>query len=614
MRSPSYLWRDRKPSLAVITALLALTSVRAGSKDAADRGQPEAFWQVGRAVPIAVAAGRAGVGVPTPHPGSRTLVIVSTLTRAPGPFRVEMNARKSNQPIVPALADDGLERAPQLIPRSLPPIPPQRADAPPRERAFHVMVRDGDVASASNYLAIKGELRAVGRRVQVYVDGADVSRVGAAVLHDLVATFDDQVFPIAARTIGQAHDADEDGRFTVLISSWLTRLAGGRHAVDGFVRGADFNRALPAPFSNHCDMMYLSTTLEPGPHLRTVVAHEYTHAVTFTAKAFDPLRVHPAQEEEDWLDEALAHLTEDLHGFSRSNLDYRISAFLSQPERYRLVVEDYYAADLFRSHGNRGGTYLFLRWCADRFGPNLLPVLIQSRQRGIENLEAATGQTFAALYRQWSIALFRSGFDLKNRHENDFHSLDVRRPINDWELAGPRIHAVKPGGAAETWTAVGTSSHYLVVESSPSGAVEVRVSGPPEADLQVTVMPLPPEMAQIELSARIVEGPGGDLLLDASLRERQGVAVELSALAWEPLVPSIDPHTADFRRAGLDRKGIESALGTSLLPPRGSLSSNRIPLNRLRIGQLPLIVKAVGTDSHGQRVSAWAEIAVPRED
>src|SRR5260370_16587154 len=156
-------------------------------------------------------------------------------------------------------------------------------------------------------------------------------------------------------------------------------------------------------------MMYLSTALETGPHLRTVLAHEYTHAVTLSVKAFSGgaggVAGRPHLEEEGWLDEALAHLVEDLHGFSRSNLDYRVSAFLSQPARYQLVVEDYYAADLFRSHGNRGGTYLFLRWCVDRFGPALLPTLIRSEKRGTANLEAASGVPCAQLHRHCSLPL-----------------------------------------------------------------------------------------------------------------------------------------------------------------------------------------------------------------
>src|SRR5260370_731585 len=195
-------------------------------------------------------------------------------------------------------------------------------------------------------------------------------------------------------------------------------------------------------------MMYLSTALETGPHLRTVLAHEYTHAVTLSVKAFSGgaggVAGRPHLEEEGWLDEALAHLVEDLHGFSRSNLDYRVSAFLSQPARYQRVVEDYYAADLFRSHGNRGGTYLFLRWCADRFGPALLPTLIRSDKRGIDNLEAATGVAFAELYRQWSVALYLSGLDpsAAGGHPGGYRSLDVRGPLERWELAGPPPPAV----------------------------------------------------------------------------------------------------------------------------------------------------------------------------
>ncbi len=310
------------------------------------------------------------------------------------------------------------------------------------------MIADGDALSASNYLAVEGRLRAVGHRVQVYVDARDGEAVGPEVLRDLVETFDDRVFPVASTTYGTARDVDGDGRFTVLMSSWLEGLSGGRYAVDGFVRGADLDPNLSSPFSNRCDMMYLNAALKAGPHLRTVLAHEYTHAAIYTAKTFaGPGGERLGGDEEGWLDEGLAHLAEDLHGFSRTNLDYRVSAFLSRPERYRLVVEDYYAADLFRSHGNRGGTYLFLRWCADRFGPGLLPALVRSPTRGMANLEAATGVPFAELYRQWSVALFLSGLEPGRAAAADgFCSLDVRGPFDDWELAGPRAARVAPGG------------------------------------------------------------------------------------------------------------------------------------------------------------------------
>ncbi|MGE5754644.1 MAG: hypothetical protein ACM35G_02840 [Planctomycetaceae bacterium] len=615
---PLQLPMSKQSGVAVAVALgLAMLTIRAGSEDASPAASGP-VWREGHPVPIAVAAGRATFEVATPRPGSRTLVVVSALAKAAGPFPIRLTARSAALARAPTPATDGPRRAPQLATPPLAPIAEPVAGVPARARTFHLMVRDGDVASASNYLAVAGLLRAVGHRVQVYVDARDVEAVGAAVLRDLVATFDDAVFPTAARTFGQARDVDGDGRFTVLISSWLTRLAGGRYAVDGFVRGADFDPSLGTPFGNRCDMMYLSTALGPGPHLRTILAHEYTHAVTISAKALAAPgasggRLGP--EEEGWLDEALAHLVEDLHGFSRSNLDYRVSAFLSQPERYRLVVEDYFAADLFRSHGNRGGTYLFLRWCVDRFGPDLIPALIRSDRRGTANLERATGTTFAELYRQWSTALYLSGLGVDRGHDAAFRSLNMRGPFDAWELAGPRTALLRPDGPAETWSAAGTSSHYVVVEGAASGAVAIEVLGPPEAELQVTAVPLPADLARIELTVRLTSGPGGDPWLHARVRERQGRAVRLSALAWEPLVPAANPHAAGFRRDGLDMLGVASAFGTSALPALGQLDSRPIRLAGASRAGGPLIVKAIGTDALGRRVAAWAEIPpIPPED
>ncbi|MCA1685028.1 MAG: hypothetical protein LC745_03405, partial [Planctomycetia bacterium] len=482
----------RARAVGVAIAAAVVFGVRDAPVGSGVRPGESGVWQVGRPVSIDTATGHARFAVPTSGPGARTLVIVSALSRGAGPYPIRVGVRSVDRESAgtPKTDPGGPRRSPATAPRPLPPVAEPAAGMPAKCRTFHLMVRDGDVASASNYRAVGGTLRAVGRRVQVYVDDDDAGAVGPGVLSDLVATFDDRVFPVAARQFGQARDVDGDGRFTVLMSSWLTRLAGGRHAVDGFVRGADLEVSLAPPFSNHCDMMYLSTSLEAGPHLRTVLAHEYTHAVTFSAKAFPGHAARePGPEEEGWLDEAIAHLVEDLHGFSRSNLSYRVSAFLSRPERYRLVVEDYFAADLFRSHGNRGGTYLFLRWCVDRFGPGLIPALIRSDRVGVANLEAATGSTFADLYRAWSVALFFTGFDTSKPGESGFRAVDVRAPFDGWDLAGPRTFPVAPGPQDVAWSSAGTASRYLIVGPTPGGATEVTVSAPTEAGLQVTAVP-----------------------------------------------------------------------------------------------------------------------------
>jgi hypothetical protein len=127
--------------------------------------------------------------------------------------------------------------------------------------------------------------------------------------------------------------------------------------------------------------------------------------------------------------------------------------------------------------------------------------------------------------------------------------------------------------------------------------------------LQVTAVPLPGDLAEPEILVKAVAVPDGHPCLRVDVHERNGTPVRLSALAWEPLVPGPDPHAPGFRRAGLDMLGIADSFGTSALPARGRLCSKLIPasgaLDDLRE---PLVVKAVGTDSHGRRVAAWAEV------
>jgi hypothetical protein len=520
-----------------------------------------------------------------------------------------MSVRAATNALAPERSETPSNRHQSCPAPALPVDPSEPAiGIPQRSRTFHLLVKDGDVASPSNYLATQAILRAVGKHVQVYVDADDLKTVGSDVLKDLVATFDEKIFPVASATIGRARDVDDDGRFTILMSSRLTGLGGARNAVDGYVRGADLDLKLDAPFSNRCDMMYLNAALTAGPYLRTILAHEYTHAVTYTAKLFNgPDGERLGAEEEAWLDEALAHLAEDLHGFSRANIAYRVSAFLSAPERYRLVVDDYFTAELFRSHGNRGGTYLFLRWCADQYGPGLLPTLVRSTKKGIENLEAATGERFADLYRRWSTELYLSGVD-STTDRGGYHSINLRTPLDGWELAGPRTTLVRPGQPAENWLAAGTSSHYVVVEPSPAGVVEVEVTAPPDAELQVTAMPLPADTARLELKVRVTTRLDGELSLRAEVSERGGPPVDPSALSWEALVPAANARMLGFQRGSLGRSDLAAVFGSETIGPGRALVSRPIQLTRIGPDSGPLIVKLVGRDQRGRRVAAWAEI------
>lgn len=610
-------WGGGLGGVVLLAQVLAAAGHSPTTQEKPRNGEPShSIWQVGRPVGIRVENGRAVFRAPTHSNGSQVLVIVSSLSRGSGPFPVTIRVRPTIRPENPRLDSDGSEPLPlEPLSGKLPPIREPVVSRPPLDRTFHLMVRDGDVASSRNYAAIQGRLRAVGKRVQVYVATEDLEQVDADVLRDLVETFDDRVFPTAAGTFGQALDVDGDGRFTIFLSNWLSRMGQGTQPVDGFVRVADLDQSYPPPFGNRCDMMYLNANLKAGPHLRTVVAHEYTHAVVFSQKTLGSVQSKQGEcrvEEEGWLDEALAHLAEDLHGFSRSNLAYRVSAFLSKPENYRLVVDDYYSANLFRSHGNRGSTYLFLRWCADQYGPNLLPALIGSDRSGLANLEATTRSSFADLYRRWSVALAAAalgpGVLERGQAGGRFRTLDLRGSTNDHALAGPRIDRIGPDDGETTWNATGTSSRFLMIEGVDAGAVDVAISGPGEADLQVTTILMPRDLPAVDLKIHSSYDAAGDLVLRLSAMGRGLPPIRLTALAWEPLVPPADPKFPILPCGRLDQSAIAAHFGTDSLDAGKDVQSSPVRLAGVRRESGPYVLKLIGSDATGRTVTAWADI------
>jgi hypothetical protein len=204
-----------------------------------------------------------------------------------------------------------------------------------------------------------------------------------------------------------------------------------------------------------------------------------------------------------------------------------------------------------------------------------------------------------------------SGLDPASAPECGYRSVDPRGELEDWVLAGPRASIVTPGGPEDVWSAGGTTAHYALVAGPPMGAVRIEVQGPPEAEIQVTAVPMPPGLGRPELIVRPSTDRDGEVRIRAHVVEHEGTPVRLGALAWEPLVPDSDPRASRFRRDGLDMPGIASAFGSSTLPARGALQSKPIRLSGVRGGDGALVFKAVGTDPRGRRVAAWAVVAPP---
>lgn len=283
-----------------------------------------------------------------------------------------------------------------------PPHHRTETSAPPLGTAREVFlhVTDGDLDDPKQYARITTRNVACGDRVRVFLDQqlAD-GEVPRTRIEELVRMLEADVVPRIESQFGPLQDVDHDGRFAVVLTPWLSRLQGGRTSIGGMVRSSDFRSDVAAPLGNHGDMLFLNSALPGEAALRDLLSHEVAHAACISQRL--PSRNGIMSEEEDWLSESLAHLAEP----GWSNLDHRLVAFLDDPSRYPLVVPDYYRAGLWRNPGCRGATALFTRWCVERHGPEFVRRLVESRKSGTDNLECATGQRFADLFRGWSISL-----------------------------------------------------------------------------------------------------------------------------------------------------------------------------------------------------------------
>lgn len=267
-------------------------------------------------------------------------------------------------------------------------------------REFFIHVTDGDLNDPQQYARMTAQCVGEGHRVRVFVDqqlGANGIRDSQ--VDDLIHLLEADVLPRVEAQFGLLVDVDQDGRFAIVISPWLSRLQGGRVSINGMVRNTDFRRDVTPPFGNQCDMLLLNSALPCDAALRDLLSHEIAHAACISQR----IKQLPQGigDEHDWVSEGLAHLAEP----TSTNFAERITTFLNDPSQYPLVIPDYYRAGLWRDPGCRGATVLFSKWCAEKYGPDLCCRLAQSPESGCRSFEHATSKRFEDLFRQWSISL-----------------------------------------------------------------------------------------------------------------------------------------------------------------------------------------------------------------
>jgi hypothetical protein len=415
--------------------------------------------------------------------GTRYELIVSSLGDAGRSFPVRLTARPhSRVESFPAVVVTPLQsrNIAQVQSPRFSGVVPAEGIAAAVERMFYLHVTADRLEDARGYVAVSGSLVGEGDQVRVYLDRqTSPADVAPGLMDDIIRLLNDEIIPRSRDFLGEHADIDGDGKLAVLVTGWLGRMCGGTTSLNGFVRANDFQPDMDVPFGNHADVIYLNTSVQPGPALNALLVHEYTHAVCFSRRLSRNGHAASLPVEDDWLNEAIAHVAENLHGGGWSNLDFRIARFLETPAVSPLAVRDYYRAGLWRDPGCRGATFLFLRFCADQFGVGLLRDLVHGPTAGKRNLERATQTAFSELFRHWTIALA----------EGTVASVPVQGKVGEYDLTGPARIAWPVAEGACSLTLNGTAAAYVELTGGhPSRVMRIAVEVEPQARLQLTLV------------------------------------------------------------------------------------------------------------------------------
>lgn len=490
------------------------------------------------------------------------------------------------------------------------------------ERTFHLHVTDGPLDDPRHYARIDALAIAEGQTVRVYLDRRMRSRdLIPGLADEIVRLMDDEVVPRSRRFLGAHRDVDGDGRFAILLTPWLDKLQGGRTSLGGMVRGDDFRTDREPPFGNRADLMFLNASLKPDAHLRTLLIHEYAHAICFSARLGSDVASIPLPPEEDWLNEAIAHLAEHEHEGGWSNLDHRISRFLDDPAAAPLVVPDYFRAGLWREHACRGATFLFLRWCADQFGNDLPARLTRAPYAGIRNLEHATGVPFEELYRRWTVALATTGH---TEHEaaaagDGYRTVRVDAPLAGWGLIGPRTDLWDVDADRRAIDLRGTASAFIRLRASNGpGPRRIHVRATPGMQLQLSLQKVAVPAPDLRMAARWTSA-GSDAAGAVEVRTAgRRLAIELTVAGREGGDPlEVEFIACEINRADKSRthclRGDELRAVIAHRPARDLENHLRgwrleLPVPFLVTPDEAVVVKAIVRDQNGNRWPVRAEV------
>lgn len=366
---------------------------------------------------------------------------------------------------------------------------------------FRVLKSLSDV---TQYRTVTATVKCVNDTVAIYVDdeisSTNPSDLSQANINTLCSEFKDSLATTSS-VFGSYPDINNDGVAVALITPAVNRLgASSGGIVTGFFYSGDlFARSSSIPASNYREIVYLVSPDSGGVYgtkitnafamsnfLPAVFPHEMQHLINY----YQHTIVLSGDAEEDWLNEALSHFTEDLVGYGRENYS-RYDLFLDSPQSYAVVTS------ASPSLAQRGGGYLFLRYLYEQSGSSstFLKNLVQTTNTGINNLVAAYPSkpsdfdSFGEFLRRWAVALAYTNAGLTTNSKLTYNARTYNNSTGNWQgvcmicsaedgrstvLSGPSFGTYSAG---TSYTIKASATRFLNLSSTPSSLSLTGASG-----------------------------------------------------------------------------------------------------------------------------------------
>jgi len=374
----------------------------------------------------------------------------------------------------------------------------------------------------STFFAVRGVVKAVGRKAQIAVDvNAPTTGLSAADLTAIATEFDDLIFKTDTSWFGSPTDINKDGRITILYTPEVNKFTkkGATSYIGGFFWGGDlFTQAdykaanLTCPQTNEQEVFYLLAADPTGQFgdtrstalvrqtTRGTIAHEFQHMINQGIRQFnqnaDPFEV-------DWLNEGLSHFAEEAvgraaRGFSdfqslsfqdvRTNVDDYNAYFQQNLSRFAQYLARPDTTSPISSRADqdlppRGAAWALLRYTADHFAPSnartFFRRLVAGPSSSVTNLVQRSGASFDQIISGWLIANYTDNLGVTG--------LDARYSYTSWNMRDAVAGAVggnyplrvtTPGAPFVTTAESGSGVYFLAQRAAGAPVATFRMVDP----------------------------------------------------------------------------------------------------------------------------------------